>query len=101
MSQNYPSYSSTGEGEYRRRRKRRGPRGGGGTAVAARSTMRRMAPVGPAQVAEALGVPTEEPVSEVTQKSQVQSAEERHREASEDPAATPRAPVITIMGHVD
>src|SRR5438067_7752088 len=149
MSQNYPSYSSTGEGEYRRRRKRRGPRGGGGTAVAARSTMRRMAPVGPpkvvtlpsvltvadlaeaisvtpiavikelmtrrimatinqqidystaAQVAEALGVPTEELVSEVTQKSQVQSAEERHREASEDPAATPRAPVITIMGHVD
>ena len=149
MSQNYPSYSSTGEGEYRRRRKRRGPRGGGGTAVAARSTMRRMAPVGPpkvvtlpsvltvadlaeaisvtpiavikelmtrrimatinqqidystaAQVAEALGVPTEELVSEVTQKSQVQSAEERQREASEDPAATPRAPVITIMGHVD
>src|SRR5919199_998160 len=151
MAQGYQQFGGGGRGgddEYRRRRRRRGPRGGA-AAVAARSTMRRLAPVGPpktvtlpgvltvgelaeaigvtpvavikelmnhrimatinqqvdyniaSQVAEALGIPTEEQVSDVARAAQVPTAEERQREASEDPGATPRPPVVTIMGHVD
>jgi translation initiation factor IF-2 len=138
------------EGEYRRRRKRR-PMQSGGTAVAggARSTMRRMAPVGPpktvtlpsvltvaelaealsttpiaiikelmnrkimatinqqidyataAKVAEALNIPTEEKVNETLAGSLIMTAEQRQREANEDPDAVTRPPVVTIMGHVD
>ena len=152
MSGNFKDFTpTTDDGEYRRRRKRRGPRGGpgAGTAVAARSTMRRMAPVGPpktialpsvltvadlaealgvtsiaiikelmgrrvmatinqeidyataAAVAEALGIPTEEQANETLAGTLVLSAEERAREANEDPDAAPRPPVVTIMGHVD
>src|ERR687886_1296410 len=151
MAQGYQQFGGGGRGgddEYRRRRRRRGPRGGA-AAVAARSTMRRLAPVGPpktvtlpgvltvgelaeaigvtpvavikelmnhrimatinqqvdyniaSQVAEALGIPTEEQVSDTARAAQVPTAEERQREASEDPGATPRPPVVTIMGHVD
>src|SRR5919199_6458876 len=151
MAQGYQQFGGGGRGgddEYRRRRRRRGPRGGA-AAVAARSTMRRLAPVGPpktvtlpgvltvgelaeaigvtpvavikelmnhrimatinqqvdyniaSQVAEALGIPTEEQVSDTARAAQVPTAEERQREAAEDPDATPRPPVVTIMGHVD
>ncbi len=138
------------EGDYRRRRKRR-PMQGPGTAVAggARSTMRRMAPVGPpksvalpnvmtvaelaealsttpiaiikelmnrkimatinqqidyataAKVAEALNIPTEEKVNEALSGTLVMTAEQRQKEASDDPDAVTRPPVVTIMGHVD
>src|SRR5688572_12117992 len=140
---------SEGDVEYRRRRKRR-PQGtpGGGGSIGARSTMRRLAPVGPpksvalpgvltvgelaealgatpvavikelinrkimatinqqvdyataAKVAEALGIPTEEKTG-ATANGLVKTSEERQREASEDPDAVTRPPVVTIMGHVD
>jgi len=138
------------EGEYRRRRKRR-PQQGSPTAGTggARSTMRRMAPVGPpqtvalpsvltvaelaealsttpiaiikelinhrimatinqqidyataSQVAEALNIPTEEKVSETLAGTLVMTAEQRQKEANDDPDAVTRPPVVTIMGHVD
>ena len=147
MSGRVNDYVQEGAEAPRRRRKKRGPRGG--PAVAARSTMRRMAPVGPPKtvalpsvlsvaelaealsvtpiavikelmnhrimatinqqvdygtakmVADALGIPTEEQVNERLQHAQVLSAEERQREASQDPEAVARPPVVTIMGHVD
>ncbi|HET8625858.1 MAG TPA: translation initiation factor IF-2, partial [Thermomicrobiales bacterium] len=147
MSGRMSDYVQEGAEAPRRRRKKRGPRGG--PAVAARSTMRRMAPVGPPKtvtlpsvlsvaelaealsvtpiavikelmnhrimatinqqvdygtakmVADALGIPTEEQVNEHLQHAQVLSSEERQREASQDPEAVSRPPVVTIMGHVD
>ena len=138
------------EGEYRRRRKRRPQQGSPTAGVGgARSTMRRMAPVGPpqtvalpsvltvaelaealnttpiaiikelinhrimatinqqidyataSQVAEALNIPTEEKVSETLAGTLVMTAEQRQKEANEDPDAVTRPPVVTIMGHVD
>jgi translation initiation factor IF-2 len=52
-----------------------------------------------AKVAEALGWETNE--QETALASTVADFERRRQESDEDPEATPRPPVITIMGHVD
>lgn len=54
-----------------------------------------------AQVAEKLGIPTEEKVNEALAGSRVPNAEARQKEALEDPEAVTRPPIVTIMGHVD
>jgi len=54
-----------------------------------------------AKVAEALNIPTEEKVNETLSGTLVMTAEQRQQEASEDPDAVTRPPVVTIMGHVD
>lgn len=54
-----------------------------------------------AQVAEKLGIPTEEKINAALAGSMVPSAEARQKEALEDPEAVTRPPIVTIMGHVD
>ncbi|MDQ3168337.1 MAG: translation initiation factor IF-2 [Chloroflexota bacterium] len=51
------------------------------------------------RVATALGFETNERVSEVAR--QAANFESRRADAEDDPAARPRPPVVTIMGHVD
>ncbi|MEJ7761520.1 MAG: translation initiation factor IF-2, partial [Thermomicrobiales bacterium] len=51
------------------------------------------------RVATALGFETNERVSEVAR--QAANFESRRADAVDDPAARPRPPVVTIMGHVD
>jgi translation initiation factor IF-2 len=52
------------------------------------------------QVATALGWETSEDVPEIVQRADA-DFESRRLEASNDPSATARPPVVTIMGHVD
>ncbi len=54
-----------------------------------------------AQIAEALGIPTEEQAGDGVRGAALPTAEERQREANEDPESVSRPPVVTIMGHVD
>jgi translation initiation factor IF-2 len=53
-----------------------------------------------ADVAETFGIEVEEHVPEVVQQAS-EEVESRRGEGATDPEATPRPPVVTIMGHVD